>query len=270
MSHAPESVAFQRVIVDFKTLGGARVTWTHARHFMAPPPWLYQLQWGLTGNDTADDWADTGLPQENVFYLIDTGARFQGKVLAVHYRIKLMTGDGGIYYSSAATSEGGLSKKEWLFVREMIRRESLLNKKYPGVEGFLLTAKRHGPQCDLCLDPNTKEAKRSRCPRCLGTRFLGGYYAPLPGQYSQLEQTPSREHRDMEKNRGPTYDEVPRGRFIGYPQLHAYDAWVDKDSDQRYYFHEIGVKGHCRGVPVVYDAELRLAPPGDIIYTVAL
>lgn len=267
---APNST-FQRVDVDFKVQGGSRVTWEMARHFRGRAPLNFQLQVGKTGSSTADDWQDVpNAAGTNVFTLSDPDARALGKLLTIHYRVKLVDRDGNLYYSEPATSEGGLSKAEWLDAREIIFRETLYNKKFAATDGYLLKAKRYGVDCTECLDPHTGEVTKSHCTTCKGTRWVGGYYAAIPAIFSQLSENPTRTHRDTQQNRATVHDEVKKGRFIGLPQIYSYDVWVDADSDQRYYIHSVNVLAHLRGVPLVYEVELRQADFKDVIYQVAL
>jgi hypothetical protein len=271
MAQEGSTSAFLRSNTDYMTRGPVRVTWEMARHFKGRAPLNFQLQVGTTGNPEADDWQDVpGAFGVNVFTLSDPSPRSLGKTLSAHYRVKLMDGDNILYYSQPATSEGGLTKAEWLEAREMIFRESLLNQKFAAVKGYLLKAKRYGTPCTQCLDPDTEEITEANCETCKNTRWVGGYYKAMPAQYAQIKENPTRTHVDTEKNRGTIADEIKRGRFLGLPQVYSYDVWVDSDSDQRYYLHEICPIAKLRGVPIIFDAELRLAEYSDVIYSVSL
>lgn len=271
MAQQPPNAAFQRVDVDFKVLGQSRVTWEMARHFLGVAPLNFQLQWGWTGSSSADDWEDVeGAAGTNVFTLTDPKRRAYGKMPCTHYRVKLATGDGRVLFSEPASIAGVLSKREWLEAREIIFREQLVDRTGDGVEGYLLKAKRHGPPCPICLDVWTGEVQNSHCDTCKGTRFVQGYYKAIPLTFTQLDDNPTREHVDLQQNRGTVRDDTKKGRFIGCPQLYSYDVWVCKDSDERYYLHEIATICHIRGVPLAFSAELRLAAWDDVIYTVSL
>jgi hypothetical protein len=269
---APTDV-FKRANVDFMLLGITRVTWEMARHFHGRPPLNFQLQRALTGSRLADDWEDVpGAAGVNVFTLSDEqdGLRAIGKQLTVHYRVELTDGDGVVSYSSPASSEGGLTKFEWLEAREILFRESFSGIKFSSCNGWLLKAKRHGAPCPVCLDPDTGEVTTSHCPTCKGTRWTGGYYAAIPATYAEITENPIRMRRDMQQNRGTVYDDVKKGRFLGLPQLYAYDVWIDAESDERYYLHEINVIAKLRAVPLIYDVELRQVEFNEVVYTIPL
>lgn len=271
MAQEGPSSAFKRANVDFKILGPARVTWEMARHYLGPAPHSFQLQVGSTGNAAADDWADVpGAAGVNVFTLTDNDPRALGKLVTAHYRLKLVDGAGGLYYSNPTTSEGALTKAEWLEAREVIFRETLLNRKFAAVKGYLLKAKRHGPPCVECLDPDTQEVTKSHCDTCKGTRWIGGYYAAMPATYAQLAENETRTNVDAQQNRGTVHDDAKIGRFVGLPQLYSYDVWVDADSDERHFLHDVNVLCHQRGVPLIYDAKLRVIEFGHVVYTVPL
>jgi hypothetical protein len=277
-STAGGSNAFQRVNIDFLSLGGARVTWTLDRHFKDPDcqSWLYTLQASYHGplntftteaSVRTDDWEDVGTAQEDVNELVDETRRAFGKALLVSYRVVLET-SVGIYFSPPAVSLGSLDKRDWLKAREIARRELLLHKKATSQDGYLLRRKRRGDPCTKCLDESTGDVTLSKCDVCRGTRIVHGYFAAIPSTFCQVAPTRAREHREMDK--GPVREVVTQGRILAVPGLVSGDAWVDATSDRRYYIHVVGSLANVRGVPVVLQVELRLVPYDDAIYHVEL
>lgn len=269
---------FQRVWVDYMIKGTSRISWTFARHFLDPDPasWTYQLQvseHGLLpaknseGVLRSDDWTSLGSPATNAGYLTDATRRAFGKTLLISYRVKLVTGVA-TYYSPPATTLGALNKQDWLRVQEIIRKEKLLHRVATSTEGFLLRRKRSGAACTRCLDPRTKEVTLSKCTLCLGTRFLGGYFAAVAGTYCRVEPNSTREQQNLQT--GPEKQDVTKGRVIAVPGMESLDVWIDGDSDLRYYVHVTDVLAQIRNVPVILGVELRQAPFDDVIYSFSL
>lgn len=263
---AISAVPFKHVRVDFKVMGTSRVTWELERHFYGVKPYTFQLQWSLSGVPSADDWTSIGSPVSNVFTLSDTEPRKLGKLNNVHYRVKLVDANNAAWYSEPAPTEGSLDSREWLLARSLIFRETLLNARLHGTEGYLLKKKAQGEPCPNCLDPFTGEVTDSKCDICHGTRFVEGYFAALPLYMTLVDAGSYRESRGSE--RATIGDNHITGRFIGAPQLNSYDVWVDKDSDERYYFHTIKTLSSIRSVPLVYEIELRQVSVDDAVYSI--
>jgi len=271
--------AFQRVLVDYLLQGGARISWTIARHFRDPDPdtWRYTLQVsehrGLPSYDAQDslrddDWQDVGSTEVNVNQLLDSSPRAFGKTLLVSYRVRLET-DLGLYYSPPAVALGKLNKQDWLRAREIIRKEQLLHRKGTSNEGYLLRRKRTGTPCTKCLDPATGDVTLSRCDLCQGTRYLGGYFAPVSATFCRIEPNSTREHRKPDST-GTEKQDVTQGRIVAVPGLESMDVWVDGDTDLRYHVHVVGIVAQIRSVPLVLNVELRQAPFDDPVYRITL
>jgi hypothetical protein len=255
--------AFNRVYVDYLSLGGGRISWDLSIHFLGKLPFTFQLQAGETGLNQASDWSDVGPPLLNSFTTIDPTQRTYGKTWITHYRVKLTTGDGQVFYSDPVDVLGRLNFKDWNIAREILRKERLRHTLV-SPNGYLLKIKRSGEQCD-CIDVASGDVIDSACPECFGTRWTGGYYPPYP-VFMDLGNLSAREMQDL--TRGTIKDVKIPGRFLGAPQLYAYDVWVNKESDERYTIHDITVAAHLRGVPIIVSAGLRLLPSDDIVYTV--
>ena len=61
---------------------------------------------------------------------------------------------------------------------------------------------------------------------------------------------------------------VRQARIIHDPPVAHWDAFVADQSDLRFYFHRVKHVAEIGSVPLVSQAELRLAPFTDVIYTV--
>lgn len=262
--------AFKRVWVNYLVKTTPTIYWELERAFNDPGPYSFQLQGSHAGVPRADDWINIGSPTSS-FFAQDHGQRLYGKTMTWHYRIKLTT-TKGIYYSPIANVLGLLNKHDWLIVREILRKEQLAHKIFSSVRGYLLKARRYGPECTQSRyrevnDQFTDEIIDTNCPLCYGTGFSGGYY-PATEYYALLTQEKSRESRS--EKTGTSKDVVLQGRFLGTLPLIQNDVWVNIGSDERYYLHSVAEAAEWKSVPVVYSAELRLAPFTDAVYDVPL
>jgi hypothetical protein len=263
---------FQQVHVDFASAGGTTVSWEIGCNFNEPLPYYFQLQAGhqglsnyrRDGSGRPDDWQNVGGQLVNAFSAQDNEHRLFGKTADLHYRVQLTTGAGNVYYSDPVSVLNGLDKRDWLIVREMIRKERLRFMKQAGQAGYLLKALRYGPPCPSCTDPVTGEITNGHCSTCYGTGFAGGYFPPFD-TYAVLEPVQTREALNPQTNMSAPVA-IP-ARMLAEPQVYSLDVFVAKSADRRYYVHPVSVAAQVRGVPVVLQVELRLAPYSDVIYT---
>lgn len=263
----PSVDPFDRVHIDFLVHGQTRVSWSLSSHFFEPLPYTFQLQFGKTGLNKASDWINVGSPVVNTFFQTDTNRRWYGKTQYPHYRIKLTTGNGKVFFSKPATILGDLNWRDWRIAQEIIRKEQLRHSQFTSVGGFLLKQKRSGPKCYRCVDRYTDEPRDSHCPVCYGTRWVGGYYKPLDLFYADLSPEQSVEKRNLQKV-GMEKPVVISARFIGTPQIYAQDLWVNPNSDARYIIGGYKINVHIKQVPIVITAELKLLPPDDVAYLI--
>lgn len=257
---------FARVLVEYKAQGGTIVSWELDRHFVDPQPWVFQLQYNrgqVVG--LPEDWADAGLPQTNAFAAVDEAKRLYGKGFDLGYRIVLTT-PLGVYYARPSAVRRW-DRYDWCVTREIIRKELLLADRFTAVAGYYLKAKRVGAVCPACIDALTGECLNSDCETCRGTGMLGGYYAAVPSRYVDLTNTSTREQRG---DTGTERKAVRMGRFVDFPMPVQGDAWVNRDSDERFYVHKVEEKAVRRGFAYIWDVELRPAPFTDVLYTVPL
>jgi hypothetical protein len=257
---------FRRVLVDYLILGGARISWELNKRFNDLLPYSYQLQVSESGTSTSSDWINVGSPKVNTFYLIDDRRRLYGKTWNVFYRV-ILTTPNNTYTSPSGNILGRLRKQDWLLVREVLREEKLRLRTF-ATEGWLLKAKRAGLAC-ACKDPLTGEVRDGQDPICYGTGFVGGYYQAVPCTYTAMESDSFDEDVNLE-GVGTEKKIVIQARFAGVLPLQSRDAFVSTGSDERYYMHTIREVAHWRSVPLAYEVELRVAPTGDVIYSVPL
>lgn len=268
----PPPIVFDRVAVDYQVRGPTRVRWSINSHFQLPSPWTFQLQCAEANvlPTASSNWVDVGPPLVNVFETIDNEVKLPtGKEQLVFYRVVLTTADNQVFYSPIAAIYGDLDFKSNSIANEIVRKEDLRHRRLKAsVEGYILKARRSGTPCPVCLDPRTGEVTDSKCPTCFGTRWEGGFFAPMPAVYGDLGLIGEVHlRRDLQVD-GMVMPFNTRARFLAAPFITAYDVWVNKTSDDRYFIHPYQVVAQIRGVPLIIDAELRRIPYDDIVYRV--
>jgi hypothetical protein len=264
---------FKRLRIDHMVLGQTRITWEIAPWFCDPEPWQFLLQVSDTGVSTSEwdnltDW----LPDWWTITVdpVLTG----GRNLTTHFRVQLMT-PVGIYVSQPQGVFGTLQSKQWVKARLIIKKERLRFQVAGVVKGWLLKRKRRGDipdptdRMNSVTDYLTGEITKTTDPATVGTEFLGGFYSPVP---YDLDSEPGGlyEQRDEVQERGTIDDDslVRQARIIHDPPVAHWDGFVADQSDLRFYFHRVKHVAEIGMVPLVSQAELRLAPFSDVIYTV--
>lgn len=259
---------FDMVHVSYIIRGGTRIMWLLNPDFKDPNPWSFQVQVGMTGNPDADDWVNVGSPVVNSCYAIDPNRRVYGLSQYTHYRIVLTT-PKGTYYSFPVSKTGVLAKRDWLIAAEIIRKEKL-RYKLAGQEGYLLKYRANGDDCTRCIDFQTQEPTDPNCPQCKGTGRQCGYFYPMACVWADLSPKAHRMHIDDQGTRGTINDVVVTARMLMFPLIDELDVWVSAKTDDRYYIQTIQHIAEVRGVPILANVELRLAPYTDIVYSIEI
>lgn len=262
----PTPSPFLRVGADFLSSEGARVMWDLDATLRDPGPYDFQLQMSQSGGANSADWVDVGPVTRDAPFLIDEGARLWGMSATTHYRVILTTAANS-YLSPAANVYGSLKYRDWLNVREIVRKEQLHQREFVGADGFLLKAKRYGTRC-TCKNPTTGERGNSSCVTCYGVGIVGGYHAPVATTFATLDPEKTLEHVQYNENLGTTRPTTVAGRVIATLPLVHEDVWISASgSGECYYVWSVTEAATVQSVPVVYIVELRLAARSDIIYT---
>lgn len=268
-----QDAVFERIVCDYLQRGGARISWAFREHFTDPGPYTYTLQVGETGNNSADDWKDVGVPFNDAFFASDDEQRNYGVLQTPHYRL-MMTTPRGVYLSQPAFAYGALSFRDWVLAREIVRKERLRAGKFVATEGLLLKRKRTGIIPDPKDIPNatkhflTDEVIGGTNPHTGGQIYAGGYYPAIPFDVDlSLEQ---RTEEVDESGIGKVVDILQQGRCSPFPPLNREDIWVARASDQRYYVRAVSQGTAYRHVPLIMLYTLKLAPATDVAYDLPL
>lgn len=244
---------------------GTLVQWTLHSTFRDPGPYIYQLQTGRTGNPDADDWTNVGEPAEDVFYLVDSEQRVFGKTQWTYYVVQLETSQA-IYRSQPISATGALSLKDLRVYNEMLRAHSKQLVKGDGQIGFLLKRRWHGEVCTKCVD-YSGDVKSTRCSDCFATKFVGGYFNPVPCVYAALGRQGSHLHQELTVRGTVDDDLVTQARMLSLPLLTTKDVWIEQATDYRFEIHRIRELANWRGKPVVLSVELKRLPFTDPVYS---
>jgi hypothetical protein len=264
---------FKRLRVDHMVAGQSRLSWELAPWFCDEQPWEFLPQISDTGVDTSV-WYDLSGWLPNWFTIVIGPVLTGGRNLTTHFRVLLRT-PSGQYTSPIQGVFGTLPSRGWVRARVIVRKERLRYRTVNVVRGWLLKRQRVGTTPDptdrrtSVTDFLTGEITKTVDPATVGTEFFGGFYAPVP---YDLDAEPSGlyEQRDEVQERGMIDDDslTRQARIIHDPPVAHWDAFIADQSDLRFYFHRVKHVAEIASVPLVSQAELRLAPFTDVIYTV--
>lgn len=258
---------FRRVLVDHVVVGGTTVWWELHPSFREAGPYAFQLQYGRTGSNNAVDWIDVGAPVSDGFSAVDDQQRLYGKTNESNYRVQLRT-PHSTYVSTPASAFGNLDEKDWVFAREVIRKERLLAGRV-AQSGVLLKRLRYGRRCTRCLDAQTQTVTDSKCPECFGTGFSGGYHAPFPFMcLSEKGGGGSGESRGGLQPPGQKNEITTVARVLAFPMLNLEDVFVGDDSDDRWVVSKVEDVSAIRYYPLICDVTFQFVPYTDVIYRI--
>jgi hypothetical protein len=265
---------FQRLRVDHMVQGITRLSWEVSGCAAGPGPWMFKPQISDTGVSTSI-WTDLTDWLTDVF-TVEVGPVLRGgRNPTTHFRVLFAGGDGIVRTSHPQHVFGTLSPDQWSKAQFIVQQERLRFQAIGAPCGWLLKRKRLGDIPDptdrrtAVTDYLTGEITKTVDPTTVGTEYFGGFYAPV---WYQLDAEPGAlyEQRDEVQERGTIDDDalVRQARIIFDPPVAYWDAFVVDQSDLRFYFHRIKHVAEIGMVPLISQAELRLAPFTDVIYTV--
>jgi hypothetical protein len=253
------------------TRGGTQICWSLGENVFFKGRHHFYVDFGQPATNEWVTLNEQPIVDDCCYY--DDCRRHWGTVITHYYRIRLLLPDNEgcpVYKSQPVLASGGLSRKDWLRARDIIRREHLQQRKIEGIPGFLLKRKRFGQACreTACLDWDTGEIRNGDCPRCYGTGIEGGYYPGVEYWLTEMQESPRRISVG-DPPRGTNQDIAAQFRGVMYPLPETKDVWIDSN-DQRYIIDSVRSIADIRGFDLVGNLNLRLAPATSIVYSVPI
>lgn len=249
-----------RIIRTWVTMLGRAGCVVYWRMGETPSAALFTVEVSDAPNGT---WLAVG--QTAGWWLVDPAANRDRQ--RTYYRVTATAGTKSTV-GQPVQAGGGLSHRDWLLARNILRKEQLnMVKGVGGRRGKLLKRRVWGDPCIACREFVTGSQTTPHCTSCYGTGIVGGYFPPV--DFWAVSQ-PYNKNYKVADTTGQESDNSRSYRFIALPPLDPGDIWVDGSTGGRY---EIGtaeksiqVAAAIRGVPLVYLAQLDLVPDVNVIY----
>lgn len=252
---------FTKVSVLPSYAEGFTFTWTVSQGFKDPLPWRFTIEQGPMNEGP---WTAISPVLTNVFAFIEqNNKRVLTKDLVLFFRVKLVT-PNKTYYSEVITPYGDLERREYLIVRDIMRREILQQRTLSGKIIDLWCLNIYGQKCQYCVDPITGDCTTTNCKYCLGTGHLPPYHGPYA-----LWATFSPTSRNIEvKPDGTGLQQVYswQVRAVGFPYAKDHDILVDTSIDKRYIVDGIQNILEVRRVAAVQTVRVMELPLSDPVY----
>lgn len=129
--------------------------------------------------------------------------------------------------SRAMDSRNGMSRRDYLRYREILRRHRLFFDKTPCNPGFLVRRKIYGTKCNVCLDEILASPVSSECVTCYGTGIIGGYFTPFQMTADWSAGVVPRVSNTSKESPGPQQVQRTTIKLFGYPDAKSEDLWFD-------------------------------------------
>ncbi|KKN61965.1 hypothetical protein LCGC14_0516430 [marine sediment metagenome] len=112
---------------------------------------------------------------ESIFAFADVHASQKARWRQWHYKVRVIERDTEKFSESEIVTN---SEKPDRIALAIIRRNNLLLRVKNGIDAFAFIERTFGQKC-TCMDPVKSRKRRSDCPICLGTTFVGGFLDPI-------------------------------------------------------------------------------------------
>ena len=178
------------------------------------------------------------------------------KIKAVIGSLVVWSNTQGLFYN--------LDRRQYLIVKEIIRKHDLLRRKKVGAgECLVYKRKVFGAPCLDCIDPHTGRLIDSRCTSCFGTGKLGGYHDPISTWVEIVEADRHIKPSEM----GTLENRFSTGNLT-LPIVQKGDIIVEAKRNKRWNVEGIK-RSALQTVPIDQTVELRGIPTKDIIYSLS-
>lgn len=184
----------------------------------------------------------------------------------VHYKVTA-TKDGKRYDSHSIGFFDDLTRREYGTVRKILSMEhKRMDAGKNGISVLLFKRKRYGELCS-CVDPDTHQSLgSSKCTKCYGVKYVGGYHCPVNIFMEQLKRSP-RQLKANEEGLGANDQIVMQIRALSYPELTSGDVIVNTSTDERWFVEVVSETHYFKGViPIVSDSQVTLIRRDHIVY----
>lgn len=123
-----------------------------------------------------------------------------------------------------------LENRKFLLRRKIIRDESIAMRSLNGVKIAVLKRRHFGTRCTYCFDPLTKLNTASRCTKCFGTGWVGGFYLPI-FTYARFGASGTQTSLAVEGASDMNQNGVT---LLNYPLVEEGDVLVEPETDVRW------------------------------------
>lgn len=256
------STPFLHVGLTPSYAAGFTYAWELSDSCSDPAPWTFQVEQAAAPDGP---WDVISPVISGAYRWTESKPRRNNKNDILYFRVRLTT-PKATYYSAVISPYGDLERREYLLVRDMMRRELLHARTLAGVQGQLWLVSTFGPKCPVCLDPITDQIRDTNCKSCFGTGRVPPYNGPYETWWtvSPVKRT-TQMAEDGTGTREPKSFEI---RMIGSPPAKKNDLVVDVRTDKRYYVDVVQVVAELQRIPVVQNLLVHEAPVSDPAYKI--
>ena len=240
---------------------GFTFLWDISQSFSDPGPWTFTVEEG-PGHE--GPWTIISPVLTNTYAWSEVNKkRIVNKDLILFFRV-IMSTSKGTYVSHVRTPYGDLDRRDYLIVREIMRREVLQQSTLAGIQALLWTRALWGPKCTECTDPFTGSIVNTNCGKCLGTGRIPPYHGPYP-IWTTFSPT-KRNTENKPDGTGTVQLYTWDIRMVGFPYAKDNDIVIDIAADKRYVVDGMANLTEIRRVPVVQVLHAKELPTSDPAY----
>jgi hypothetical protein len=226
-------------------------------------PWRFWVQESETGRDS---WRDISPEIINFMRWSEDDREKFSPERKPYFRVRALLGDDSIeMVSNVRDAYADLSKRDFLLVREIYRKENLQMRKAAGTPVTIWMAMQEGEPCTRCLDPITGEVLDSHCKICLGTGVIGAAHGPYD-DWATISQTKAHEQHEQTGD-GMADTRVHQIRMLGsWSGLRRDDLVLDTPSQRLYSIDKQVDLAEYRRVPLAIQFEAHEVEMGSVLY----